>query len=162
MYGDKETFWIGFLLAGDEGFAFHSGDAASMGIAKPVPVEKPQKAVGSDPDAPELEDEPPEDPDAYEMCAPQLLHLDVEGKPLWFNGWIMDNKFAEKGKRNFAVFETYLVEPRDMREPTAWQLKENNLCCLTSDKDKHIKFSVEDKATLDGIVEHAKNIGMAV
>lgn len=30
MYGDKETFWIGFLLAGDEGYAFHKGDAGIM------------------------------------------------------------------------------------------------------------------------------------
>jgi alpha 1,3-mannosyltransferase len=157
MYGDKETFWIGWLLAGDEGFAFHSGDAASMGVAKPV---LPEKKEDDDPDA-QLP-ETPADPEAYEMCAPQLLHLDTEGKPLWFNGWIMDNKFAEKGKRNFATFETYLTEPRDMREPTAWQLKENNLCCLTSDKDKHSKFSAAEMEILNGIVEHAKNIGSSV
>uniref|UniRef100_A0A8H7N065 Uncharacterized protein n=1 Tax=Bionectria ochroleuca TaxID=29856 RepID=A0A8H7N065_BIOOC len=34
MYGDKETFWIGFLLAGDESFAFYRGDAAIMGESR--------------------------------------------------------------------------------------------------------------------------------
>ncbi|KAJ6436613.1 F-box domain-containingprotein [Purpureocillium lavendulum] len=31
VYGDKETFWLGWELAGDLDYAFHQGDAGTMG-----------------------------------------------------------------------------------------------------------------------------------
>lgn len=98
-------------------------------------------------------------PDNYTICAPQLLHLDTDGKPLWFNGWLLDNKFADKSKKRFAEFKSYLVEPRDIRDPGAWQLAESNLCCLTTDADKKFDFEEEDLATLKMIMDRAIEIG---
>lgn len=98
-------------------------------------------------------------PDNYTICAPQLLHLDVQGKPLWFNGWILANKFADRGKKTFAEFNHYLVEPRDVREPGAWQLAESNMCCLTTDPDKTFEFDAKERATIDMILARAKEIG---
>lgn len=98
--------------------------------------------------------------DNYTICAPQLLHLDTEGKPFWFNGWLLHNKFADKSKKKFAHFESYLVEPNKIRDPGAWQLAESNMCCLTSDPDKRFDFNDDEKATLKMIMERATEIGM--
>ena len=193
MYGDKETFWIGFLLAGDEHYAFHKGDAGIMGEIgdnhdagyhqkREEPVEEKKDAedtaigeeeeVAKDTDKAEEETEiagaaekqnvlgDTANTDNYTICAPQLLHLDTEGKPLWFNGWLLHNKFADKTKKRFAKFESYLIEPREIREPGAWQLAESNMCCLTSDADKKFEFSSEERATLDMIMTRAHEMGM--
>lgn len=191
MYGDKETFWIGFLLAGDENYAFHQGDAGIMGELgdnkegkehekreEPVeemkdeqdPVKKEEGAIEGDKaeatsevvGGTQTEDvvEHQEGPSNYTICAPQLLHLDLEGKPLWFNGWLLHNKFADKTKKKFAKFETYLREPREIREPGAWQLAESNMCCLTTDADLRFDFSSKEKATLDMIMSRAHEMGM--
>lgn len=205
VYGDKETFWIGFLLAGDENYAFHAGDAGIMGrldskLEKDKDLrkrevtfdleedEKKDEPSGDEEKKEESKDEEPkkeeqkeedkkdekkeekkeeqelpeieESPQNHTICAPQLLHLDREGKPLWFNGWLLENKFAEKNKKRFARFEHYLVEPRKVREPGAWQLADSNLCCLTTDLDKTFEFSVEEKKTLAMIMKRAEEMGM--
>jgi hypothetical protein len=38
-------------------------------------------------------------PNNFTICSPQLLHFGTDGKPLWFNGWLLSNKFADKKKR---------------------------------------------------------------
>lgn len=142
MYGDKETFWIGFLLAGDESYAFHKGDAGIMGELGDHRDEdkKDRKSKRDEPE--NADDEQRKDikgeddksgpsdaasgrnaeitkaeeiliddsePTNFTICAPQLLHLDTNGKPLWFNGWLLHNKFAEKSKKRFANFEVSLA-----------------------------------------------------
>jgi alpha 1,3-mannosyltransferase len=75
--GDKETFWLGWELVGDTGYSWHPGDAGSMGEV-----------------VPQLQND--SSPEYYTVCGPQLLHLDVDGNPLWFNGWLLESKFAEE------------------------------------------------------------------
>jgi len=95
----------------------------------------------------------------FTICAPQLLHLDTDGRPLWFNGWLLDNKFADKKKRTPAVFEAYLMEPAEAagERDDAWQLQDNNICCLTS--DRLFTFSEAEKETLEMISGMAKEVG---
>ena len=106
---------------------------------------------------------PPSDaePRNYTICSPQLLHLDLEGKPLWFNGWLLDNKFADKKQKKFGRFQHYLIEPKDVREPGAWQLEESNMCCLTTDKELKRDFSEEEKGVLEMMISQAKEVGVA-
>src|SRR5256714_12707087 len=40
LAGDKETFWVGWELVGDRDYAFHEGDAATMGVVKEKSTEK--------------------------------------------------------------------------------------------------------------------------
>ena len=111
---------------------------------------------------PEATPEPPksaEAPDEYTICAPQLLHLNTDGTPLWFNGWLLDNKFADRNSKKFGAFDTYLVEPRDIREPGAWQLHENNQCCLTTDRDKTFKFTERERGLMTKMMERARVVG---
>ena len=103
--------------------------------------------------------EAPLTPDNYTICAPQLLHLDTEGKPFWFNGWLLDNKFADKKQKKFGTFDHYLIEPHDLREPGAWQLEESNMCCLTTDLDKKFDFSQAEKQLLADMMKRAREVG---
>jgi alpha 1,3-mannosyltransferase len=93
----------------------------------------------------------------YTICAPQLLHLDISNRPLWFNGWILSNKYAEERAQVGARFEVYLKEPTDGRKPDPWQLEEHNAACLTADET--YKFTREEVQTLDMIVGIAKEVG---
>ncbi|KAJ0168436.1 putative alpha-1,3-mannosyltransferase MNN14 [Colletotrichum tanaceti] len=169
VYGDKETFWLGWLLAGDEDYAFHKGEAAIMGAAYqygddlPEEVREECEKSETDPDAKsyplecEIADRDGK-PQAL-ICASQLLHLDTEGKPLWLNGWLLENKF--KGPESgFAKFESYLVEPADatLRKPGSWKLYKGNRFCMLGDADKKFDFTLEETTALEMIVERAREV----
>lgn len=99
----------------------------------------------------------PSEPSNFTICAPQLLHLDRQGKPLWFNGWLLPNKFAEHKHQAPAKFEAYIREPREIRDPGAWQLHENNICCLTS--EYKADFDEVEMNTLAMIMENGRRSG---
>lgn len=163
--GDKETFWLGWELSGDFKYSFHQGDAGTMGIINDTyslnerstfqTDASHQGAAGSDsnPEMPVLLDR-----DNYTICAPQLLHLDLDGKPLWFNGWILDNKFVDKTQKHFGDFESYVVEPHGWEGPDAWQLQHDNQCCLTTYPRLKFDFSKREKETLSMIIRRAAEV----
>jgi hypothetical protein len=98
----------------------------------------------------------------FTVCAPQLLHLDTDGKPLWFNGWLLRNKFADKKKKKTGEFEVYMVEPKPGEEgeesdEDAWKLIDDNICCLTAEKT--VDFSADERETLNMLVEMTKEAG---
>lgn len=95
------------------------------------------------------------------ICSPQLLHLDIQGKPLWFNGGLVRNKFLDRREWKFGAWDTYLIEPRDIREPGAWFLGEANMCCLTSDTNLQGALSARERELLDAMVAQARKIGIA-
>jgi hypothetical protein len=64
------------------------------------------------------------------ICAPQLLHMAYNGSPLWFNGWIVENKFNKVDSR-LQKFERYMREPAEITHPEAWKLGKDNICCLS-------------------------------
>lgn len=102
---------------------------------------------------------PEEPPVTYTLCSPQLLHMDTDDTPLWFNGWLLDNKFADKRQKKFGSFKHYLIEPKEVREPGAWQLHENNECCLTTDEDKMHRFSEREVRLLERMMAKAREVG---
>lgn len=151
MYtGDKETFWLGWELAGDVGYAFHSGSAALLGSATP---------------AGDLEAESPESAERtahlhqgnVSICGPQLLHLGRDDRPLWFNGWLQHNKFA-KGKDAVPVnFTGYIKEPSDVDDPNSWELGSSNVCCLRANST--VDLTEGEKNTLQIIIDTAREAG---
>ncbi|KAK2604005.1 hypothetical protein QQS21_003841 [Conoideocrella luteorostrata] len=38
VYGDKETFWLGWELVGDSDYAFHQGEVGAMGVLRTPPI----------------------------------------------------------------------------------------------------------------------------
>ncbi|KAF3765259.1 family 71 glycosyltransferase [Cryphonectria parasitica EP155] len=162
VYGDKETFWLGFELVGDTDYAFHQGDAGIIGE-----LEESQDTSGdlastegndTDTSASELL---PREPPKPKICSPQLLHLDTQGKPLWFNGGLVRNKFLDRREWKFGSWDSFLIEPRDIREPGAWFLGDANMCCLTTDHHLKGELSTQEKDLLADMVKQARKIGIA-
>ena len=160
--GDKETFWLGWELAGDTKYGFHDGDAGIMGRLKnttAVPKEATHKKYGQvENNRPNPETLSKPVPKKVTICAPQLLHLDVDGRPLWFNGWLVPNKFSKAKDTDLSYFEAFIKESREaFQEPAAWQLGENNICCLTS--DKAFEFTQAEKDILQMIIDNGRRVG---
>ncbi|KAL4953569.1 mannosyltransferase putative-domain-containing protein [Aspergillus filifer] len=143
VFGDKETFWLGWEMSGNTEYAFHNGGTGTMGLAREVNNVglKGNILIAAD-------------PPRYRICAPQLLHLDRNGRPLWFNGWILPTKW-DKDKQP-AKFEEFLREPTD-HEGSPWELHEHNVCCLTSE-DK-MDFSLKETKILDQIIATGRAVG---
>lgn len=185
VYGDKETFWLGFELVGDTDYVFHQGDAGTLGVMKTREEMEQEKAKlphwaildnstdsEFDPELyPEFDAEDEISPPAAtpspgplpsrRMCSPQLLHLDLEGKPFWFNGGLVRNKFLERRQWKFGTFDSYLIEPRDVREPGAWILGEGNMCCLTTDNHLYGLLTAAEKELIDEMIAQARSMGIA-
>ncbi|KAJ6260415.1 hypothetical protein Dda_4641 [Drechslerella dactyloides] len=165
VYGDKETFWLGWELVGDTDYAFHKGNAGIMGeLKKQDPITTTTTSTAdAEAATPTTDDEEVPTPAAtkHTICAPQLLHLDLDGRPLWFNGWILSNKFDDKKHKanNFQRFISETPEPKDKNsdEPDQWKLKQNNICCLTSHES--FEFSEEEKSALQMIMDIAFEVG---
>ncbi|KAI1267947.1 alpha-1,3-mannosyltransferase [Xylariaceae sp. FL1019] len=175
VYGDKETFWLGFLLAGDETFAFHRG---SVGILGPIDTDTNKdgrtnttKAEASQSPSPDTGSETPTSaatsssvaptstPDTHRICAPQLLHTDTDGSPLWFNGWLLANRFDPLGKQRYAKMDSFLLEPKVVRgEDSFWKVTHGNICCLTSTPELKFDMAESNKKVLDMIIERAKEV----
>lgn len=192
VYGDKETFWLGFELVGDTDYVFHQGDTGTLGVMKTREEMEAEKANlqswavldnstdtgfddaelypefdaegGISPAAAADDVDATQSPDALpsrRMCSPQLLHLDLEGKPFWFNGGLVMNKFLERRRRKFGTFDSYLIEPRDVREPGAWILGEGNMCCLTTDNHLYGMLTTAEKGLIDEMIAQAGRMGIA-
>ncbi|KAF4507707.1 hypothetical protein G6O67_004178 [Ophiocordyceps sinensis] len=173
VFGDKETFWLGWELVGDVDYAFHRGGVGTMGVVqepedeaesnkKPGSNEqvvlsgKDTAVVGTDERAGRGGLTERKRMESSTICAPQILHMDSDGRPLWFNGWIAENKFADGDQRRFAKFEHFLVEPREVGETAFWQLRTGNICCLTAKSGVKGKFTLEEEETLNMIMRLAK------
>lgn len=168
IIGDKETFWLGWELVGDTGYAFHRGGVAVMGHAESKVAEKDIPLSDAETEITSAELRRSAEPESlttgenqkalsvsYTVCAPQLLHLAANGRPLWFNGGILENKFAEKKDRVFGNFQEYVAEP-PVVTPATWQLLGNNKACLTGQPGIKHALTETEKAKVAMMVEHAK------
>lgn len=144
---------------GDHGYSFHDGPAGVMGTLGYRPKDEAEIADPGDEEKnnnkPEAEisktsaEKEPSTQTSFTICAPQLLHLSAYGRPLWFNGGMFSNRFADKKRRGSGKFEAYMKEPGEITEPEAWKLIENNVCCLTNDKT--FSFTEDENRTLEMI-----------
>ncbi|GFF90975.1 hypothetical protein IFM53868_06348 [Aspergillus udagawae] len=142
VYGDKETYWLGWEMVGDTDYTFHGGDAGTMGGIKEIQSQEEQNASNTIDNGSNI--------DSATICAPQLLHLDSRNRPIWFNGWLLPNKFKDQGQQHPGYFEAYLKEPRNIRDPSPWQLGDSNICCLTS--EYLFNFSEDEKTVINMII----------
>lgn len=163
--GDKETFWIGWELAGDTSYAFHPGATGIMGVVQdPRNFNPPNDLTASDLDqgfnqgftataTKRYRKMAPGHEADLTICGPQLLHLDRDKRPLWFNGWLYKNKYAGT-KQEIGQFEVFMEEPNEVLEPGAWQLEENNVCCLSNAAT--LDFTDKETEWLGKLVKMAK------
>ncbi|KAI2692415.1 CAZyme family GT71 [Penicillium roqueforti] len=154
VFGDKETFWIGWELAGDTSYAFHPGGSGVMGV---VQVPDSVNATNERPEgvpAKKVRKMAPGHESDQTICAPQLLHLDREQRPVWFNGWLYENKYA--GSKRVGRFDMFMEEPSENLDPAAWQLEESNLCCLSNSAAK--AFTTQETEWLEVLIGMAKTV----
>ncbi|KAJ6188271.1 hypothetical protein N7519_003179 [Penicillium mononematosum] len=163
VYGDKETFWLGWELAGDTSYAFHPGGSGVMGVVQTPnnftsTSQQPESTTGtgngviSTKEGRKMAHGHESD---ITICAPQLLHLDREKRPLWFNGWLYENKYAES-QRTIGSFEMFMEEPSESLHPAAWQLEESNLCCLSNSVAK--EFTEQETEWLEVLIGMARAV----
>ncbi|KAJ3302273.1 hypothetical protein HDV03_005212 [Kappamyces sp. JEL0829] len=116
MYGDKETFWIGFETVQDD-YGWNPYLPGSIGV----------------------ESTPPRNDGMYEVCSIQILHADENHEPVWFNGGIMKNKIL--GDQSSVVMKEFILEKhRDLNGEdeelesmeNRWVLGKGNFACILS------------------------------
>lgn len=141
VYGDKETFWLSWELAGDSSYAFHDSVAGTMGVLNHTSAAANNKKK------------------TEAMCSPQLLHFDREGRPLWFNGWLAATK-DDEDEFNFQTFEAFLREPRERgkgklsKRDDVWTIHASNVVCLEA--EEHFPFTAYEQDILDMLVDLAR------
>ena len=90
IYGDKETFWIGFALVN---IPFHFQESASAVIG----VKRSSSAMDIDTSQQDI------------ICG-KVLHLDSNGAPLWWNGGLDLDKYTVEGRQSFQKVEGWSLE----------------------------------------------------
>ncbi|KAI5917848.1 mannosyltransferase putative-domain-containing protein [Camillea tinctor] len=191
MFGDKETFWLGFLLSGDESYAFHSGETGVLGVVESNILKKDSGDSGNR-GAPRyddnsltgaenqkkrgeweknIEEEKKETVIVIKMdskghalatiCASQLLHLDLDGRPLWFNNWLLEDKYADRAEQRFLVAESFLADARLLPEKgdgDFWSIATANMACLTAEEKRVGKLTEKEKRIFDMMVRRTKEV----
>lgn len=142
MHGDKETFWLGWEMAGDSDYAFYDGRAGQIGVVASSDTEN-------------------SDENETGMCGIQLLHTSREGRPLWFNGWIASNKHDDDHLIKFQEFQGFVTEPRETTKGDAhywngWEVREGNIMCLAN--DGYVPLSADEIKKINLILETAKEV----
>lgn len=103
FHGDKETFWAGFEMAGDWGYAFSPHRAGAMGQLLAGDMD-PTQALRNGKMVVKAGHE--KNKNKKRVCALQLAHPDSAGKRImWFNGGILRDKFVGTEGGPVAQFE---------------------------------------------------------
>jgi hypothetical protein len=131
--------------------------------------EKKEKAPGEEgaEDEEDEEDEDEEDPNEpatwdadfapgtnHTVCSPQLVHFTLEGRPLWFNGWISESKGQKKEEVDPSAFMVFMEEPRDRKE--SWKIHGANVCCLTAEEVN--EFNEKENEVIETIIGLAREV----
>lgn len=94
IWGEKEMYWLGLSIAGDEDYQFNKYSAASIGEITTNSYHRHYP-----------------NSDTRELCSSHPGHIDKNGKLLWVNsGFKYCKKNAHFRDRNKFPFETFLSE----------------------------------------------------
>ncbi|KXS18645.1 glycosyltransferase family 71 protein [Gonapodya prolifera JEL478] len=124
FWGDKETFWLGWEMAGSGGlYGFSQWPAGQLGIL--VRGDQDQTEAVSSGVYQTVITEPPADPRILRLCSLQLAHVDGTGKRLlWYNGGVVRNKFrADSTPMSPTHWALEAINSR-------WTIDKENIACL--------------------------------
>lgn len=131
--GDKETFWLAAELAGIP-YAFHPTYAGIIGPISANAEEVP------------------------EICSPQPLQTDREGRPFWFNSGLMEDKTNADNKEYVNL--THYIPGGSHEQPVGgWRFIHDHTFCMGRNKEK--MKSIKDaglEAVAQGLVDEAKAV----
>ena len=102
--GDKETFWLASELA-DIPYAFHPTYAGIIG-----PMSANAEGVP-------------------EICSPQPLQTDMDGRPFWFNSGLMEDKTNAENKE-YANLTHYIPGGSNEQPVGGWRFIHDHTFCM--------------------------------
>jgi hypothetical protein len=151
MYGDKETFWMGFEVV-SEPFSFHTDLPGTMGFVEDLSErEWRAEAIAKNYGRVYKSILYPEQAPVYRICSAQLLHSDENGNPSWINGGLFENKYF--ANYSLAKFDNWVISP------STWEYHNNYPCAYFSDKPKSFATSQTSILEKSGEIFNAIFIG---
>ena len=136
IYGDKETFWMGFEIVQTpyifNVYAPGTFWKESDNISNPLQfITILEGAIGVSTNHKK-----------NQMCSVQLMHVDHNRNPYWINGGLLHNKLHDPKK--LANMQEWLIEPG------TWYLGDQDMLCITAEKDhKAIRFVKQEIDAID-------------
>ncbi|KXS11721.1 glycosyltransferase family 71 protein [Gonapodya prolifera JEL478] len=153
VYGDKETFWLGWEMAGFRSFGWTKWPAAAMGYIVRG-TQSPYKVIFSnDYSASSTPDGPA---NHRRICAVHLTHLDRTGtRVLWFNGGPLRDKYQPDSKPLTADDLVWAAEGA----MSYWESGEqDSILCLAITDDKVEMSSTDGRSKGEAIVQTGRGI----
>lgn len=144
-YGDKETWWMGFELAGSS-YEMEKHYGAIVGWETEVQPES---------ENPEDGEETPADPLTKKVCSFVIAHVDEEDNLIWYNGGLLKNKKIPEMKHDYAVPEKWMVDGEWQKGATR-----QDMSCMIGEKMHDL--SEEQMRRLERSIEEAKRIDVAL
>ncbi|KKY32164.1 putative glycosyltransferase family 71 protein [Diaporthe ampelina] len=146
-YGDKETWWMGFELAGSS-YEMEKHYGAIVGW-ETEPEPEPEL------DNPEDDGELRHDPLTKKVCSFVIAHVDEQENLIWYNGGLLKNKKIPEMKHDYAVPEKWMVDGEWQKGATR-----EDMSCMVGEKMHDL--SEEQMRRLERSIEEAKRIDAAL
>ncbi|KAI3401785.1 hypothetical protein diail_8163 [Diaporthe ilicicola] len=141
-YGDKETWWMGFELAGSS-YEMEKHYGAIVGW---------ETEVQSESENPEDDPEALEEPLAKKVCSFVIAHVDQQEDLIWYNGGLLKNKKIPEMKHEYAVPDKWMVDGEWQKGAT----REDMSCMvgqimhdLSDDQMRRLEMSIEEARRID-------------
>lgn len=131
--GDKETFWLAPELA-DIPYAFHPSYAGIIG-----PISANAEGIP-------------------EICSPQPLQTDLDGRPFWFNSGLMEDKTNADNKK-YANLTHYIPGITSEQPVGGWRFIHDHTFCMGTSVEQ--MRSVKDaglKEVANGLIDEARAV----
>lgn len=144
-YGDKETWWMGFELAGSS-YEMEKHYGAIVGWETELQLESQDPADDG-------EERP--DPLTKKVCSFVIAHVDEEENLIWYNGGLLKNKKIPEMKHDYAVPDKWMVDGEWQKGATR-----QDMSCMVGEKMHDL--SDEQMRRLEKSIEEAKRIDVAL
>lgn len=150
-YGDKETWWMGFELAGSS-YEMEKHYGAIVGWET---EDEPEPQDSENPEARGEDVETRADPLMKKVCSFVIAHVDDEDNLIWYNGGLLKNKKIPEMTHDYAVPDKWMVDGEWHKG--ALRL---DMSCMTGETMHDL--SEEQMMRLERSIEEAKRIDVAL
>lgn len=94
------------------------------------------------------------------VCSYQMIHMDRNQTPLWYNGWISDKKRPTLEMRNLWEFEQYMIENPVLTGENPWTWIDGFKGCL--DGWELVSFTESEKNVFQNARQAAIDLGIVI
>ncbi|KAJ0106838.1 hypothetical protein J7T55_014913 [Diaporthe amygdali] len=144
-YGDKETWWMGFELAGSS-YEMEKHYGAIVGWETELESEAENR---------EDNREQRDDPSTKKVCSFVIAHVDEQENLIWYNGGLLKNKKIPEMKHDYAVPDKWMVDGEWQKGATR-----EDMSCMVGEQMHDL--SDEQMRRLERSIAEAKRIDVAL